>query len=189
LAIPALHVLATVADDPSRRLAVLHILETSLIGWHKQIRNVLKQQPAISATNAAYFTKDEIQLWTSYINKLNNLLVQLDAPHVQDILMNLENNNSSYVCPFKEIKSEIKQVITFKFILALYMDERTHQTRLRFVLTTIKKVIKASEVNLRFISTLTPWVSKIKSENLLENAQYCFTGLFHTLLLIWKNSV
>jgi hypothetical protein len=110
LPIPALHVLAAVANDPSRRLTVLHILETALIGWHKQIRNVLKQQPVTNATSLTYFTQDEIQLWTSYINKLNNLLVQLDAPYVQDILMNLENNNSSYISSFREIRSEIKQV-------------------------------------------------------------------------------
>jgi hypothetical protein len=50
------------------------------------------------------------------------------------------------------------------------------------------KSINDAEVNLRYISTLTPWVAKIKSENLIENAQYLFTGLFHTVLLIWQHS-
>ena len=55
-------------------------------------------------------TKDEIQLWTSYINKLNNLVVQLDAPHIKDILMNLQNNNSVYIQSFGTIKTEIRSV-------------------------------------------------------------------------------
>jgi len=55
-------------------------------------------------------TKDEIQLWTSCINKLNNLIVQLDAPHVKDILINLQNNNSAYVQSFGLIKNDIRSV-------------------------------------------------------------------------------
>ena len=57
-----------------------------------------------------FYTKDEIQLWTSRINKLNNLKVQLDAAYVKDILMNLENNNSAYVQSFINIKDEIDAV-------------------------------------------------------------------------------
>ena len=94
LPLPALTLLATAANNPNRRLTVLHILETTIIGWQKQIKNALKQQPDINTMEPKFFTKDEIQLWTSCINKLNNLIVQLDAPHVKDILSNLENNNS-----------------------------------------------------------------------------------------------
>lgn len=43
--LPALSVLASAANNPNRRLSVLHILETTLINWQKQIKNVLNQQP------------------------------------------------------------------------------------------------------------------------------------------------
>ena len=122
LPVPALSVLASAASDPNRRLSVLHILETTLIGWQKQIRNALKQQPELHLPKSAIFTKDEIQLWTSCINKLNNLLVQLDAPHVKDILTNLENNNSVYLQSFNTIKNDIKAVCLK--ILILYSNER-----------------------------------------------------------------
>ena len=158
LPIPALNVLALAASNPNRRLSVLHILETTLINWQKLIKTTLKQQPEISNSNSNFYTKDEIQLWTTCINKLNNLLVQLDAPHVKDILINLENNNSAYLQPFNSIRSEIKLAI------------------------------KSAEINLRYISTLTPWVHKIKVANLVNESQYLFTGLFHTLLLIWQHS-
>jgi len=102
--------LATAANNPNRRLTVLHILETTIIGWQKQIKNALKQQPDINTMESNFFTKDEIQLWTSCINKLNNLIVQLDAPHVKDILNNLENNNSAYIQPFNSIRNDIKSV-------------------------------------------------------------------------------
>jgi hypothetical protein len=158
LPLPALSVLASAAQNPNRRLAVFHILETTLINWQRQIKSALKKQPEITNKTSNVFTKNEIQLWTSYINKLNNLIVQLDAPHVTDILMNLENNNSIYMESFKTIKNDIRGV----------MD--------------------SAAINLRFISTLTPWLNRMKCNNLVEDAQYIFTGLFHTLLLIWKHS-
>jgi len=115
LPLPSLSLLATAAVNPTRRLTVLHILETTLINWQRQIKNALKQQPDIDNIKSNFYTKDEIQLWTSCINKLNNLIVQLDAQHVKDILMNLENNNSSYVQPFNNIKSDIKAVRYFLY--------------------------------------------------------------------------
>ncbi len=50
------------------------------------------------------------------------------------------------------------------------------------------KAIKGAEINLRYISTLTPWVHRLRTKNLAEDAQYIFSGLFHTLLLIWQHS-
>lgn len=119
---------------------------------------MLKQQPEIVVALPTFFTQDEIHVWTTCINKLNNLIVQLDAPHVKDILMNLENNNSVYIQSFGGIKNDIRLSIN------------------------------DAEINLRYISTLSPWINRIKSPNLLENAQYLFTGLFHTVLLIWQHS-
>ena len=60
--------------------------------------------------------------------------------------------------------------------------------RLFLTFSTITKAIKGAEINLRYISTLTPWVHKLKTKNLAEDAQYLFSGLFHTLLLIWQHS-
>lgn len=177
LPLPALNVLAAAANNPNRRLTVLHILETTLISWQKLIKNTLKQQPDVHVFQLNFYTKDEIQLWTSYINKLNNLIVQLDAPHVKDILVNLENNKSAYIQPFYSIKMEIKSVSP---LMSLVKSIITH-------ITFFKSIISA-ETNLRYVSTLTPWIHKIKSSNLSENAQYLFTGLMHTILLIWKNS-
>ncbi len=123
LPLPSLSLLATAAINPNRRLTVLHILETTLINWQKQIKNALKQQPEVDNTKSNFFTKDEIQLWTSCINKLNNLIVQLDAQHVKDILMNLENNNSSYVQPFNSIRNDIKAVRVHYFFQKLFYEQ------------------------------------------------------------------
>ena len=61
LPLPALGVLSSAANNPTRRLTVLHILETTLINWQKQIKNVLKQQPEIVTSQPNFFTNDEIQ--------------------------------------------------------------------------------------------------------------------------------
>lgn len=86
------------------------MLETTIINWQKQIKSLLKQEPEIIKIKTDFYTKDEIQLWTTRINKLNNLMVQLDAAYVKDILMNLENNNSAYAQSFMNIKNEIEAV-------------------------------------------------------------------------------
>ena len=65
--------------------------------------------------------KDQVQLWTSRINKLNHLLVQLDSPFVQDVLKNLSRNRSPYLSSFLDIKIEITRVdfISFSFFFIL----------------------------------------------------------------------
>jgi dynein heavy chain len=108
--LPAFSILATAASNQHRRPAVLHVLETTIISWQKQIKNLLKQEPEVARMKNIFYTKEEIQLWTTRINKLNNLKVQLDAAYVKDILMNLENNNSVYVQSFTNIKDEIEAV-------------------------------------------------------------------------------
>ena len=114
LPLPSMSLLATAAAHNSQRhLVVLHILETTVISWQKQIKNALRKQPEIGNVKpdtTTFVTKDEIQLWTSCINKLNNLQVQLNAQHVTDILQNLEINDSPYVQPFQAIKAEIQAV-------------------------------------------------------------------------------
>lgn len=86
------------------------MLETTIINWQKQIKNLLKNEPDTHKIKANFYTKDEIQLWTTRINKLNNLMVQIDAAYVKDIISNLENNHSIYAQSFNAIKSEIESV-------------------------------------------------------------------------------
>ena len=38
LPLPSIEVLAEAAENPGRRGAVLHVLETTVIGWIKQIK-------------------------------------------------------------------------------------------------------------------------------------------------------
>lgn len=63
--------------------------------------------------------KDQVQLWTSRINKLNNLLVQLDSPFVQDVLQNLARNRSPYLASFLDIKIEITRVFSSQILSLL----------------------------------------------------------------------
>ena len=64
--------------------------------------------------------RDQVQLWTSRINKLNNLLVQLDSPFVQDVLKNLARNRSPYLAAFLDIKIEITRV---SFLLQFFRED------------------------------------------------------------------
>lgn len=102
--------------------------------------------------------KDQVQLWTSRINKLNNLLVQLDSPFVQDVLKNLARNRSPYLAAFLEIKIEITRAVT------------------------------NAEKNLSFVSTLSPWIFQINNNDHLNEILSYLPSLMHTLFLIWQHS-
>ena len=103
--------MASVATNQARRAAVLHVLETTIINWQKQIKTVIKNEPQTLKKNLNFYTQDEIQIWTSRINKLNNLIVQLDASYVKDIVTNLQSNNSVYVQSFLNLREDIQNVI------------------------------------------------------------------------------
>ena len=46
LPLPSIEVLADAANNINRRGAVLHVLETTVIGWMKQIKASLQQKDA-----------------------------------------------------------------------------------------------------------------------------------------------
>jgi hypothetical protein len=50
------------------------------------------------------------------------------------------------------------------------------------------KAVESAEINLRFISTLTPWIYRVKSFKQIDETQYLFSGLLQTVLLIWQHS-
>ncbi|CAF1319792.1 unnamed protein product [Didymodactylos carnosus] len=170
LPLPAFNVLAEIAQTtPERQQTVLNVLETTVTNWSKQIKALLQEEIKISwapllspddknSQQQQHLIKNEIQLWTSRINKLNNLLVQLDSPFVQDVLRNLARNKSPYIQSFVDMKENITRAVSH------------------------------AERNLRFASTLTPWIYQINSTNSVEEIVKILPCFMHTVFLIWRHS-
>ncbi|CAF5188861.1 unnamed protein product [Rotaria magnacalcarata] len=160
LPLPAFNILAHISQqEPERQQSILSILENTLTNWSKQIKQLLQEElkPSFYSREQSSI-RDQVQLWTSRINKLNNLLVQLDSPFVQDVLKNLARNRSPYLASFMDIKIEITRAVTH------------------------------AERNLSFVSTLSPWIFQINNSNNLNEILSYLPSLMHTLFLIWQHS-
>ncbi|UJR11505.1 hypothetical protein I4U23_015686 [Adineta vaga] len=160
LPLPAFNILAHISQqEPERQQSILSILENTLTNWSKQIKQLLQEELKPSFYGREQHSiKDQVQLWTSRINKLNNLLVQLDSPFVQDVLKNLARNRSPYLASFMDIKQEIARAVTH------------------------------AERNLSFVSTLQPWVYQINNSTNLNEIFSLLPSLMHTLFLVWQHS-
>ncbi|CAF3984528.1 unnamed protein product, partial [Rotaria sordida] len=160
LPLPAFNILAHISQqEPQRQQSILSILENTLTNWSKQIKQLLQEELRPSFYGREQNSiKDQVQLWTSRINKLNNLLVQLDSPFVQDVIKNLARNRSPYLSSFMDIKLEITRAVTH------------------------------AERNLSFVSTLSPWIFQINNSNYLNEILSYLPSLMHTLFLIWQHS-
>ncbi|XP_066267393.1 dynein axonemal heavy chain 2-like isoform X1 [Branchiostoma lanceolatum] len=82
-------------------------LETAMIHWTRQIKEVLSSQDAIeTADNAGPL--EEIEFWKSRCDDLSGLSEQLDKPGVKRIQRILELSKSSYVAPFLKMARMIQ---------------------------------------------------------------------------------
>ncbi|KAH9514965.1 hypothetical protein Btru_021540, partial [Bulinus truncatus] len=160
LHLPAIEVLAEAAASPSRRAAVLHVLETTVIGWIKQIKGVLRHDPQEDLLQQ--FGKepgplDEIVMWKNHLEKLQSVEMQLESEIAKDILQNLETANSQYGHSFNVVKKDI-----------------------------VKAKAETQRI-LKFLSTLEPWYNKLHSDT-PKSITKLFKPLMHVAFLVWTHS-
>ncbi|GFS27875.1 dynein beta chain, flagellar outer arm [Elysia marginata] len=161
LNLPSIEVLAEAAASPSRRAAVLHVLETTVIGWIKQIRAVLRHDPQEALT--AQFGKepgplDEIAMWETHLDRLRSINDQLASDVAKDILQNLETANSQYAQSFSGVRKDISKA-------------EAETTRI-----------------LKFLSTMEPWYKKLHGSTDSQAIIKLFKPLMHVLNLVWSYS-
>ncbi|GFO25147.1 dynein beta chain, flagellar outer arm [Plakobranchus ocellatus] len=161
LNLPSIEVLAEAAASPSRRAAVLHVLETTVIGWIKQIRAVLRHDPQEALT--AQFGKepgplDEIAMWETHLERLRSIDDQLASDVAKDILQNLESANSQYAQSFSGVRKDIS-----------------------------KAEAETSRI-LKFLSTMEPWYKKLHASTDSQAIIKLFKPLMHVLNLVWSYS-
>jgi dynein heavy chain len=138
----------------------VHILESAVITWTKQISHVLKQDPeSLIKDGNNPDPLVELAFWRNKAANLNVIHAQLQSEHLKKVLKFLEQNKSTYTNPFSRLQKEVEQA----------RDEATD--------------------NDHFLKTLQGHFDLLVSESAdFEKLDQYFDGILHTILLIWKYS-
>ncbi|CAG5134523.1 unnamed protein product, partial [Candidula unifasciata] len=96
------------AEEAAKNKELVQRLETSIIHWARQIKEVLSSQDAFEmAENSGPL--EEIDFWKNRCADLSGITTQLDKPGVKRITQILELAKSSYVAPFLRLAGQIKE--------------------------------------------------------------------------------
>lgn len=137
-----------------------HILESSIITWTRQIKNVLKQDPegALKAGNNPD-PLTELEFWKNKAENLNSIYKQLQSEKIKKVLKFLEQNKSTYTGPFGKLQKDVQTART-----------------------------EAND-NYRYLVTLEGLFKSLTDETAdFTRLPELFFPIMHTILLIWKNS-
>ncbi|XP_018424228.1 PREDICTED: dynein beta chain, flagellar outer arm-like [Nanorana parkeri] len=140
--------------------AAIHILETSVIGWIKQIKDVLKHEPLaeIKAKGVMAGIYQEKEMWEMHIHNLESISLQLNSAEAREIVYHLEQAKSTYGKSISSVTNDVQKA--------------RHQT----------------EENLMFLKTMVECYDQLKSARPHLEKQKCFFQLLHHLLFVWKHS-
>ena len=136
------------------------VLETAIIHWTKQIKNVLKQDPEDAlkkSNNPGPLT--ECEFWNKQAQNLNSICDQLNSERIKKVLKWLEQNKSTFITPFAKLQKDVQ----------------------------IARV-EACE-NAKYLKTLTNLFQDLQSGTLeLTEVSELFIPILHTILMIWTYS-
>ncbi|KAJ8310645.1 hypothetical protein KUTeg_012510 [Tegillarca granosa] len=163
------------SEDAAKNKDLVQRLETAMIHWARQIKEVLSTQDAFEmAENSGPL--DEIEFWKNRCADLTGISTQLDKPGVKKITEILQMAKSSYVAPFLKLSSEIKEgsrqaESNLKFLMVLkdpcYELSEAHPKDIPAMLPKILNTIRMIWVNSEFYKTrerLTGILKKLSNE-------------------------
>lgn len=139
----------------------IFLMESAVITWTKQIRNILKQDPEMKLKQGQHPTPDvEIDFWKRKASNLNSIFKQLQSEKVRRVLKFLDQSKSTYCQPFAKLCKDV------------------FQNR------------EAANDNTKFLSALEDLFSQLNNPLRLdfENLPRVFRPIMLTILLIWKHS-
>ncbi|KAG8587471.1 hypothetical protein GDO81_005673 [Engystomops pustulosus] len=140
--------------------AAIHIMETSVIGWIKQIKVVLKHDPLaeIKSKGVCAGIFHEKEMWEVHIRNLESIKMQLNSASAREIIFHLEQGKSMYG----------------KSIASVTQD--------------VKKAYYEARENLIFLKTLTHCYDQLKMAKTTREKNKCFFLMLHHLYLVWIHS-
>lgn len=152
----------TLPDTPVETKYAIHSLESSIITWTKQIKNVLKQDPETSLPSSAIPHPGpgaELTFWVSKARNLNFIFIQLQSTSVRRVLSFLDRVQSTYNGPFANLCKAL-----------------------------VKARLEAND-NVKFLRPLRPLIDKLEDPSSdFASLQELFVPILHVLFLVWKSS-
>ena len=104
-------------------------LETTMIHWTRQIKEVLSAQEAVE-TNENAGPLEEIQFWQNRCADLSGLSKQLDLPGVKKVEEILAAAKSSYVQSFRKISESFHNIFQLSRIYVLRSCSKIHSKKI-----------------------------------------------------------
>jgi dynein heavy chain len=88
----------------------IHVLETAVIAWTRQIKDILKQEPeSVLKGDEHPGPSAEIEFWASKSTNLNLINDQLNSEPVRKVMKVLEVTKSTYFPAFNRLCKEVAQ--------------------------------------------------------------------------------
>ena len=111
------------------------VLESAMMTWTNQIKNILKQDPAaqLSLGGAHPTPTAELEFWQAKAKRLDDVFEQLQTSRVRSVLRALDRSGSTYCPPFARL---CKEVFAAR---------------------------EEAADNARYLRTLQPWVMRLES--------------------------
>ncbi|XP_075707241.1 uncharacterized protein LOC142741794 [Rhinoderma darwinii] len=144
----------------NKQRAAIHIMETTVIGWIKQVKVVLKHDPLADIKSKGIFAGiyHEKEMWVVHIRNLESIKMQLNSAQAREIICHLEQAKSMYGKSIASVTQDVK-----------------------------KAHYEATE-NLIFLKTLTHCYDQLNSSNTTTEKKKYFFLMLHRLYLVWIHS-
>ena len=151
------------ADRATKDKERVYVLETAVVLWTKQIKNVLKLDPEIVLKNSSHpGPLAELKFWADKARHLNSIQQQLTGERIRKVMKVLDLTKSTYSSPFNRLMKEV----------AAASAEATS--------------------NSKFLSTLKDPFTKLQDiavdGEAFQNLTQIFRPIMHQLMLVWKHS-
>ena len=151
------------ADKASRDKERVYVLETAVVTWTKQIKNVLKLDPEHALKSGDHpGPLTELEFWESKSKHLTSISQQLGGERIRKVIKVLELTKSTYCAPFNRLCKEVSAAC----------DEAVD--------------------NYKYLKTMQPTLEKLAQGAVDSEAFKQLTDVFrpivHQIMLVWKHS-
>ncbi|XP_060638089.2 dynein axonemal heavy chain 11 [Anolis sagrei] len=117
-----LHEMCTEKKQDSHTRSVLHAIESMVIKWSHQIRDILEKKSAQSLLQGSHpVPQTELRFWKERKDNLLCIFDQLKSPVIQEMIKILKAKMSSYYPTFQDIYKEVENALTEAQDIDLYL--------------------------------------------------------------------
>ncbi|KAH0627401.1 hypothetical protein JD844_003041 [Phrynosoma platyrhinos] len=182
-----LHEMCTENKQDSHTRSVLHAIESMVIKWSHQIRDILAEKSTQSLLQGLHpVPQTELNFWKERKDNLLCIFGQLKSPVIQQMIRVLKAKMSSYYPTFQDIYKEVENALTEAQDIDLYLRPLQRHIELLIVSRVLADLLlvlnitvkNCSKPVLMTITYLSPEdIMKRETEEALEQVQKALSTL------------